>query len=70
MTTDSDGNVYLTLGRAVSIFSKDGKKVATISVPENATNVCFGGKDRQTLFITAGTSLYAIAMKVKGPVRQ
>jgi gluconolactonase len=70
MTTDAAGNVYLTLGRAVTIFDKEGKKIATIPMPENATNVCFGGKDKQTLFITAGTSLYAIEMRVKGAVRQ
>jgi gluconolactonase len=70
MTTDSEGNVYLTLGRAVSIYDKGGKKAATIDVPEGTTNVCFGGKDMKTLFVTAGTSLYAIPMRVKGVVRQ
>jgi hypothetical protein len=31
-----------------------------------SANVCFGGKDRRTLFITASTSLYSIRMNVKG----
>jgi len=31
-----------------------------------AAKVCFGGKDRKTLFITASTSLYSIRMNVKG----
>jgi gluconolactonase len=44
--------------------------VATIDVPEGCTNVCFGGKDRSALFITAGTSLYSIPTKVKGVARQ
>jgi gluconolactonase len=39
-------------------------------VPEGTTNVCFGGKDMKTLFVTAGTSLYSIRMKVKGAARQ
>ena len=51
-------------------YDKSGKKVATIDVPEGTTNVCFGGKDMKTLFITAGTSLYSIPMKVKGAARQ
>jgi gluconolactonase len=55
---------------AVTVYDKAGKKVATIDVPEGATNVCFGGKDMQTLFITAGTSLYSIPMRTKGVVRQ
>ena len=29
-------------------------------------NVTFGGKDRQTLFITASTSLYSIRLRVRG----
>jgi gluconolactonase len=70
MTIDDAGNVYLTRGKAVLVFAKDGKKVATIDVPEGCTNVCFGGKDRSTLFITAGTSLYSIPTKVKGVARQ
>ena len=31
-----------------------------------SANVCFGGKDRRMLFITASTSLYSIRMNVKG----
>ena len=70
MTIDEKGNVYLTLGKAVTIFDKSGKQVAKIDVPESCTNVCFGGKEKQTLFITAGTSLYSIEMKVRGAARQ
>jgi len=70
MTIDEVGNVYVTLGKAVTIYDKSGKKVAAIDVPESATNVCFGGKEMKTLFITAGTSLYSISMTVKGAARQ
>lgn len=70
MTIDEAGNVYFTLGKAVTIYDKSGKKIAVIDVPEGTANVCFGGKDMKTLFITANTSLYSIAMKVKGAARQ
>jgi gluconolactonase len=70
MTIDEQGNVYLT-GRGVIVFDRGGKKVAQIDVPEPWTaNVCFGGKDMKTLFITAGTGFYAIRMSVKGAARQ
>jgi gluconolactonase len=66
MTLDDAGNVYLT-GRGVIVFDKDGKEVEKIDVPELWTaNVCFGGKDRQTLFITASKGLYALKMRTKG----
>jgi len=70
MTIDEAGNVYFTLGKAVTIYDKGGNKIATIPVPEGTTNVCFGAKDRKTLFITAGTSLYSISMRVKGAASQ
>jgi uncharacterized protein len=66
MTLDSEGNLYLT-GKGVSVFDREGKKVEQIDVPEPWTaNVSFGGRDHQTLFVTASKGLYAIRMRVKG----
>jgi len=66
MTIDSEGNVYLT-GRGVTVFDRKGNKIEQIGVDEPWTaNVCFGGKERKTLFITASKGLYAICMRVKG----
>ena len=65
MTIDHQGNVYLT-NQAISVFSKEGKKLETIKVAEQPANVCFGGKNRKTLFITARTSVYKLQMTVKG----
>jgi len=67
MTIDSKGNIYLTGQKGVTVFNKEGKQIDSISVPELWTaNVCIGGKDRNTLFITATTGLYAIKLRVKG----
>lgn len=66
MTIDSAGNLYLT-GNGVTIYDKAGKKVDHIELKGTWTaNVCFGGADRKTLFITATKGLYAIAMKTSG----
>jgi gluconolactonase len=66
MTLDTEGNLYLT-GKGVTVFDKTGKQIEHIDVPENWTaNVCFGGKDHQTLFMTASKGFYSIRMKVKG----
>ncbi len=66
MTIDKSGNVYLT-GNGVTVFDKKGNKILHIPVPEKWTaNVCFAGRDRKTLFITASTGIYAIPVKVKG----
>lgn len=66
MTIDNKGNIYLT-GKGVTVFNSDGIMIEQIPVDENWTaNVCFGGKDRHLLFITASKSIYGLKMKVKG----
>jgi gluconolactonase len=66
MTIDVKGNLYLT-GKGVTIFDKRGKQIENIAVPENWTaNVCFGGKDMKSLFITASKGLYRIRTNIKG----
>jgi len=66
MTIDNEGNVYLT-GRGITVFNSDGKQIEHIDIDAGWTaNVCFGGKDRHTLFITAQTSFYSLQMSVKG----
>jgi len=65
MTIDNKGNIYLT-GKGVTVFDPDGHQIEKIPVEENWTaNVCFGGKDRHLLFITASKSVYGVKMKVK-----
>jgi gluconolactonase len=66
MTLDEKGNVYFGGSPTVAIFSPDGKKIGEIALPENCTNMEFAGKDRKTLFFTAGTSVYTLEMAVRG----
>ncbi|MDR2815948.1 MAG: SMP-30/gluconolactonase/LRE family protein [Proteiniphilum sp.] len=65
MTIDNKGNIYLTTGK-VKVYSPEGKLIQEIETPEFPSNVCFGGKDRDILFITARTSVYTLKMNVKG----
>lgn len=66
MTIDNRGNVYLT-GNGVTVFDKYGKKIQHIPIDKDWTaNVTFGGKNQQTLFITAQQALYSLEMNVKG----
>ncbi len=65
MTIDADGNLYLT-GRGVTAFDATGRQIDHIDVAEPWTaNVSFGGKDRQTLFITASKNFYSIRLRTK-----
>ncbi|RYG20923.1 MAG: SMP-30/gluconolactonase/LRE family protein [Chitinophagaceae bacterium] len=67
MTLDEKGNVYLTGKSGVDIFSAGGQHIGNIKIPEPHTaNLCFGGRNRDILFITASKSVYVLKMKVKG----
>lgn len=66
MTLDERGNVYLT-GDGVTVYDSAGNKIAHIPVPEKWTaNLCFGGKDKKELFITASEGVYILPMRVRG----
>jgi gluconolactonase len=66
MTIDNEGNVYLT-GKGVTVFNPEGKQIDHIDIDKGWTaNVTFGGKDRDTLFITASDSLFGVKTRVKG----
>lgn len=64
MAVDCAGNLYLTSG-GVSVFSPEGDSLGTLSA-QGATNVAFGGPDRKTLYITAGTQLLAVDLNIPG----
>jgi gluconolactonase len=63
---DQAGRVWSSAGDGVHIFSPDSRLLGKILVPEAPANLCFGGADGKTLFITARKSLYAITVAVAG----
>ncbi|PZR27853.1 MAG: gluconolactonase [Citrobacter freundii] len=66
ITLDNKGNLYLS-GNGVTILDKEGKKIGHIPVPSKwVGNLCFGGKKKDLLFITASESVYTLKMSVKG----
>ncbi|MBB09034.1 MAG: gluconolactonase [Roseibacillus sp.] len=63
---DTKGNLYTTSRGGIHVFDKDGGKIGVIETPEHPANVCFGGDNYDTLFITARTSLYSVKTLAKG----
>ena len=66
---DRDGRVWSSAGDGVQIFDRNGTLIGKILVPEAPANLCFGGHDGKTLFITARRSLYSIRANVTGAGR-
>lgn len=62
---DKAGNVYIASGE-VYVYDRDGKPEGVLEVPERPGSLCFGGKDRRTLFIGARGSVYAVETRAEG----
>jgi gluconolactonase len=70
---DEDGNVWSAGGwsanplfNGVAVLAPDGDVIGRIVLPETGSNLCFGGHDHNRLFITGGTSLYAVDVNTRG----
>jgi gluconolactonase len=62
---DETGNVWTSSADSVQVFDPQGQRVERVPVPETIANLCFGGDDGRTLYITATTSLYRIRTTVR-----
>ncbi len=70
--TDVDGNLWASAGwrgegfDGVHVFAPDGDLIGQIRLPEICSNLCFGGRKRNRLFMTASQSLYAVYVETRG----
>jgi gluconolactonase len=63
---DADGRLWTSAGDGVHCLDPDGTLIGKIRLDEETANVVFGGPGRDRLFITASSSLYAVALAVRG----
>ena len=63
---DQAGRIWSSSGDGAQIFATDGSRIARILLPKGAANLCFGGKEGKTLFLTARDALYAVETMVRG----
>ena len=63
---DGDGRLWTSAGDGVHCYDADGTLIGKVRLEEEAANVVFGGPGRDRLFIAATTSLYAVALAVRG----
>jgi gluconolactonase len=50
----------------VHCIAPDGHLMGKINVPEVVSNLCFGGRAKHELYITASTSVYRITLNRSG----
>lgn len=66
LTLDAAGNVFVTTTAGVEVYAPDGRRWGAIAVPMKPANCAFGGADRRTLYITAGSGLYRVRLAHPG----
>lgn len=66
LRVDSSGQIWTSAGDGVHCLNHDGRLIGKILIPETVSNVCFGGPERNRLYITATRSLYAVYLNVTG----
>jgi gluconolactonase len=63
---DSDGRIWAAAHDGLHCFAPDGTLLGKLRVPEICSNLTFGGVQRNHLFVTATTSVYALRLNVNG----
>jgi gluconolactonase len=69
---DVDGNLWCGWGMGsddldgVLVFAADGDKIGRVRLPERCANLCFGGLERNRLFMAASQSMYSLYVNTQG----
>jgi gluconolactonase len=50
----------------IAVIDPSGTYLGRIAVPEHTTNLCWGGDDLRTLYMTGGGSVYRIRLLTQG----
>jgi gluconolactonase len=74
LRVDEDGNLWCGWGMGsseldgVMVFSPQGERIGRIQLPERCANLCFGGAQRNRLFMAGSQSLYSLYVNTRGAV--
>lgn len=66
MKVDADGRVFCTGPGGCYVYEPDGRLLGLLVLPEPPANCAWGDDDRQSLYLTARTSVYRVRLKVRG----
>ena len=65
LKVDSEGRIYASASAGIQVYAPDGALLGEIRLP-GAVNFTFGGRDRNVLFVTADTAVWAAELNAKG----
>lgn len=65
---DAEGRVYSSSASGIWVYLPDGRLIGRILTTSGVANLCFGGRDRCMLFMTAAPQILSMPLKVTGAV--
>lgn len=67
MRVDVEGNLWASAGAKIDVYTPAGTLLGQIvDFPAPVTNLTFGGRDRDRIFVTAGGSLFVVGVAIAG----
>jgi gluconolactonase len=67
MRVDIEGNVWASAGAKIDVYTPEGAMLGqVVDFPAPVTNLTFGGRERDRIFVTAGGSLFAFGVAIHG----
>ena len=72
LKVDIDGNLWVGWGMGgegldgVAVFNKEGKLIGRVDLPARCANLCFGGANRNRLFMCGSTGMYSLYVNTQG----
>jgi gluconolactonase len=75
MRCDREGRVWCSVGwgdpneDGVRCYTAEGDLLGKIHIPETVANLCFGGQQRNRLYICGSSSLYAVYTSAQGAMK-
>ena len=64
--SDQDGNIWTSAGKGIKCFNPKGEIIGQLLIPELVSNLEFGGKEGNILYVTATSSLYSMELNQIG----
>ena len=68
LKVDGHGHVWASAADGVHCLTPQGEMIGKIRIPYRVSNLCFGGRARNRLFIGGSHNLYAIFLNTRGAV--
>lgn len=66
LRVDGEGRIWASAGDGVHVLTEHGQELGRVLTPQTVSNLCFGGPEGRTLYMTVSTEFWAIETNVEG----